>query len=168
MTSTGTLGTGGNLVADVATVLVARCLATLDADAGFVATLSDDGSTIQVERVTRYSENPVHLEFPVDAPYPIAETIRTRKPLLIASNEALCEHPGLVRVKSEDHACATLPLVGEDGELLGAINLGFDEPHEFTAQELDVISVLAQHCTQAMSVARHLQTELVRRAPTSS
>ena len=153
------------LLADIATVIVATFLAELEADAGFVATLRPDGQTLDVARVTPYSDKPVHLAFPVDAPYPLAETIRTRQPLFIASNDELCEHPGLIRVKSEDHACATLPLLDEDGELLGALNLGYDEPHAFTSDELELIDVLGRHCAQAMSVARHLQTEVARRTP---
>ena len=141
-------------------MIVAQCLDALDADAGFVATVSSDGSTLQVARVTPFSDQPVHLEFPLDAPYPLAEVVRTRRPLFIPSNEDLCDHPGLVRVMSEDHACATLPLLDGDGELLGALNLGFDEPHDFTDAELELIDTLGRHCADAMAVARRVQAEL--------
>ena len=148
------------LGAKVATVVVAECLPLIGADAGFVATLGPDGETVEVSRVTPFSERPAHLSFAADAPYPIAHTIRTRQPLLVASNDELCEHPGLVRVKSEDHACATMPLVAEDGTLLGALNFGFDEPHPFSDDEVEVIDVVARRCAQAMSVAWHLEREL--------
>ena len=153
-----------NLLAEVATVIVAECLEALDADAGFVATLSEDRQTLEVSRVTRYSHNPVHLTLPLDAPYPLAETVRARQPLFITSNEQLaCDHPGLVRVQAEDHACATLPLFDHDGELLGAINLGFDEPHAFSEEELDVILRLGRHVADAMSLARRVEAEIRRR-----
>lgn len=140
---------------DVATAIVARSLNVLEADAGFVATVSADGETLEVARVTPFAQEPVRLSFPLDAPYPLAETIRTRRPLFIASNEALeCDHPGLVRVQGEDHACATMPLHADDGELLGALNLGFEDPHEFTDEERELIELVAARCAEAMARAR--------------
>ena len=153
-----------SLGATVATAIVADCLDALQADAGFVATVADDGRTLEVGRVTPYSRKPVRLTFPLDAPYPLAETIRTRRPLFIASNDELCDHPGLVRVQSEDHACATLPLFDADGELLGAVNIGFDEPHTFTEEELKAIDALASHCASAMSLARRVRREVGERS----
>ena len=152
-----------NLPADVATVIVADCLEVLNADAGYVGTVGTDGQTIEVARVTEFSHTPVRLEFPLDAPYPLAETIRTGRELFIESNEQLvCDHPGLVRVKEEDHACATLPLYDENGDLLGALNLGFDEPHEFTPDEREQIQILAGFCADVMARTRRLGAELDR------
>ena len=156
---------GDTLAADLATLIVAQSLEALDADAGFLATVSHDERTLEGTRVTAYSDEPVRLAFPLDAPYPLAEVVRTRRPLLIPSNEDLCDHPGLVRVKSEDHACATLPLIDADGQLLGALNLGFDEPHDFTEAQLDVIDILGRHCAEAMAVARRLRAEFRDRTP---
>ena len=153
-----------NFVASVATVIVAQCLDAVGADAGFVATVAEDGRTLDVARVTPYSQTPVRLEVPLDAPYPLATTVRTRQPLFIANNDELvCDHPGLVRMVEEDHACATLPLFSEDGELLGALNLGFDEPHPFADDELELIDLLGRRCAEAMSVARRVDAEIRRR-----
>ena len=163
------LGGTKNLVVDLATVIVGRWLGVVHADAGFVATVADDARTLTVARVTPYSEGAVRLVMPLDAPYPLAEAIRTRRPLFIENNEQLaCDHPGLVRVVSEDHACATLPLLDEDGELLGALNLGYEEPHAFSQDELDAIQTLARHCTEAMAVARRVEADARRRAHGSS
>ncbi|MDP8911253.1 MAG: hypothetical protein M3M94_04230, partial [Actinomycetota bacterium] len=63
----------------MATTIVARCLEALGADAGFVATVADDDHMLHVARVTAYSDQPVHLAFPLDAPYPLAEVVRTRR-----------------------------------------------------------------------------------------
>lgn len=146
-----------SLLSRVGAAIVGECLAPLDADAGFVATIGEDGA-LDVARVTQFAETPVSLVFPLDAPYPIAATMRTGQPLFIASNQALCEHPGLVRVKSEDHACATQPLFDENGEVIGALNIGFDDPHEFSEQELRRLGFLAHECAVAMSAARRAQT----------
>lgn len=142
----------GQTPGDAAALAVAGCLDLIGADVAFVATLAGNSKTIAVSRVTPYSKYPVHLTFPLDAPYPIAETIRTRKPLFLADNEELgCAHPGLVRVKDEDHACATLPLF-VDEEFHGALNVGFEDPRRFSEADRDALAVLAERC--ALLIAR--------------
>ena len=151
---------------EVALPLVFESLAALGAESGYVATVDPSGEKIDVARVTEHSRRPVNLSFDLDAPYPLAETIRTRAPLLIPSNHQLeCEHPGLVRVKPEDHACATLPLFDGHGELLGAINIAFDEPKPFSDAELELIDITATHCAEAMTAAEALKSDLGLRAP---
>ena len=149
----------------LAAVIVAESLPAIAADAGFVAVVEDDGQTVNVLRVTPFADAPIRLTFPLESPYPLAETIRRRQPLFIESNERLaCDHPGLVRINEEDHACATLPLFDDDREILGALNLAFDEPHTFSNEELELIEVLARECRQAMLLGRRVRDELAGRA----
>ena len=144
----------GRQYIDTAALLFAVTLDSLGADTGFLATVTEDGQTLDVVRVTATSDNVVRLAFPLDSPYPVAEAIRARRALYIASNEQLrCDHPGLVRVQSEDHACATLPLFGTDGDLLGALNIGFEDPHEFSDDERRSIELLGERCATAMASA---------------
>ena len=139
---------------DRAALAVAAELDSLSADSAFVATLSDDGATIEVARVTPGSEAPVRLAFPANAPYPLAEVLRRQTALFIESNEHLaCDHPGLVRVEAADHACATVPLRGPGGRLLGAMNLGFETPHSFGDSERAAIDALAEKCAAALQDA---------------
>ncbi|MDQ3068083.1 MAG: GAF domain-containing protein [Actinomycetota bacterium] len=139
---------------DHAAAFVAEELERIGADAGFVATISTDGRAIDVARVTRFSENPVRLGFPVDAPYPIAEVLRGGGALFIASNEQLrCNHPGLTRVDEDDHACATVPLRDDAGEIVGALNLGFEDPREFPDVERAAIQELAERCARVLRAA---------------
>jgi GAF domain-containing protein len=152
------------LLTDVGAAVVADCLADLGADAGFVATPSEDGTILEVARVTPFAAKPVRIEVPLDAPYPIATTVRSKEPLFIQSNDDLCHHPGLVRMKSDDHACATLPLFGERDQLLGALNLGFEEPRRFSAEDLRVFALLARHCSRAMAAALAARDEVSRRS----
>ena len=63
---------GWRLSAKLATAVVAEALAAVGADAGFVATVAEDGETVNVLRVTPHSESPVPLTFPVSARYPLA------------------------------------------------------------------------------------------------
>lgn len=138
--------------ADAAALFVAQGLDALGADTAFVGTVGEDGQTLEVIRVTPASDNLVRLAFPLGSPYPIAEAIRVRRPMFIASNEQLrCDHPGLVRVQSEDHACATMPLFDEQGDLLGALNVGFEDPHEFSDGERRMIEFLAGRCATILA-----------------
>ena len=140
--------------ADRAALLVAAELESLSADAAFVATVSDDGTRIEVSRVTPYSDGPVHLAFPVNAPYPLAEVLRRPEAMFIESNEQLaCDHPGLVRVDAADHACATIPLRDVDDRVIGALNLGFEDPHAFGEAERALIEEVAERCARALEQA---------------
>ena len=148
---------------EVGISLVTSWLAPLGADAGYVGTVSEDGETLEVGRVTPYARQPVWLTFPLEAPYPLAVAVRERRPVFIADCEQLgCDHPGLVQVDGEDHACATLPIVAADGELLGAVNFAFEEPHYFTEKELELITIIGQRCAEMMDVARHAETEVLK------
>ena len=139
---------------DRAALAVVAELGSVNADAAFVATLSEDGARIEVARVTPASEAPVRLAFPVNAPYPLAEVLRRQTALFIESNERLaCDHPGLVRVEAADHACATVPLRGIGGRLLGAMNLGFATPHAFGEVERAAIEAVAEKCAAALQDA---------------
>jgi GAF domain-containing protein len=136
---------------DAAAMVLAGALELLGADAGFVGTVAPGARVLEVARVTPFSKSPVRLAFPVDSPYPLAVAIRDRQALFIASNEQLaCDHPGLVRVVEEDHACATMPLFAADGGLLGAVNVGFEDPHEFDDDERTLIGVVAKRCAAAL------------------
>jgi GAF domain-containing protein len=149
-------GDAGPLEA-AAAVLAAR-LGALGADAGFVAAVSGDGRTVDVARVTPFSESPVRLAFPADAPYPLAAAIRHGEPLFISSNDTLeCDHPGLIRIRGEDHACATLPLHGPSGAVIGSANVSFEEPREFSESDRRQIEGLFVACEEAMARALELR-----------
>jgi hypothetical protein len=136
---------------DAAAGVLAARLGALGADAGFVATISSDGRTVEVARVTPFSSVPVRLAFPADAPYPLAAAIRRNEALFISSNDTLaCDHPGLIRLRGEDHACATLPLHGPDGAVLGSANVSFEDTREFSDSDRAEIEGLFAACTDAL------------------
>ena len=140
---------------DTPTVRAARLLqgtlGEIGADVGFLGTPTESGEAVDVFRVTRASQNLVRLAFPAGAPYPLAHALRTGRDVFVASNEQLrCDHPGLVRVESRDHACATVVLRGADDRPIGAMNVAFDDPHEFRDDELQAIAAAAERCAAAL------------------
>jgi hypothetical protein len=107
---------------------------------------------LEVARVTPFSTAPVRLAFSADAPYPLAHVIRSDEAIFITSNEALaCDHPGLVRVRGEDHACATLPLHGGGGAVIGSANVSWEEPREFSDADRVEVARLVAECEQELA-----------------
>lgn len=132
-----------------AAVRVRQALERIGADAGYIGIPSRTGRAVHVLRVTPESQNFVELGFSIDAPYPLAAAIRHGVPLFVGDNASLaCMHPGLVRLRAEDHACATVPLLAGDGTLLGAINVTFEDPHEFSETERLTLEALARECAE--------------------
>jgi len=61
----------------------------------------------------------------------------------------------------------SLPAIAadDDGEVLGALNLAFDEPHTFSHEELELIEILARECRRAMLLGQRVRDELAGRRP---
>jgi hypothetical protein len=141
---------------EAAAAVLAGRLTDLGADAGFVATISPDGRTVEVARVTPFSGVPVRLAFPADSPYPLAAAIRSNEPLFISSNRTLaCDHPGLIRMRGEDHACATFPLRDPEGRAIGSANVSFEDPREFSDGDRTEIENLFAACRDALVQVLH-------------
>ena len=74
--------------------------------------------------------------------------------LFISSNEALaCDHPGLSRLRGEDHACATVPLHDAAGTVIGSANISFEDPREFSAGDRAELESVFAACAAAMEQA---------------
>jgi GAF domain-containing protein len=131
-------------------------LSVLGADAGFIGRLLGTDA-LQIVHVAGFAyETRERLLIPLDAPYPLAEAVRSDRALFIASNEELrCDHPGLIRMKHADHACATIPLAA-DGRLLGALNVTYDSPRSFDAADKELLHLFAERCARTIAATeRH-------------
>ncbi|MGN6333618.1 MAG: putative bifunctional diguanylate cyclase/phosphodiesterase [Motilibacteraceae bacterium] len=136
--------------AEVALLVLRAGMDAFDADTGFVALSPRPGASLQVLHVARLSAPPEPLEVPPEAPYPLAAAVRTGRSLFIASNEELrCAHPGMVRLRGEDHACASIPMRVDD-EVQGALNLSWDEPRPFDEDERALLEALGVQCAAAV------------------
>lgn len=140
---------------DVAAGMLAASLAVLDADAGFVGRLLGPDA-LQVVHVSGYAyEKTERLVLQLDAPYPLAEAVRSDRALFIGSNEELrCDYPGLIRMSHRDHACATLPLA-TSGRSLGALNVSYDEPRSFGPRDRELLQLLAYQFALVIERAEH-------------
>lgn len=99
-------------------------------------------------------------QFALDAPFPVAETVRTGQPVFLASRtEAQEKFPAFIAHRtSAHHAWAVLPLMIE-GRVIGAIGLGFKHEQQFGAEDQAFLFSLARQCTQALERARLYEAE---------
>lgn len=151
---------------EVAFVMLTSGLRALGADAGFLAVYDSERELLRVSRFAGYDSIPVEqLEVPLAANLPIAHAIRMRTALFVGSNEELlCDFDGLERLDPADHACASVPLmVGEDVPPLGAINVRFDSPREFSQVDRRLLAMLGERCAHAMLRAQRFSDEQTRR-----
>lgn len=99
-----------------------------------------------------YEPEAVQHFFPmtIDAPYPLCSSIRTAKPVWIASlTSAGPDYPVLQPVwsKHESRALAVVPLLHE-GRAIGAAGWTFREPRLFTEREQQVLTDIADRVSE--------------------
>lgn len=92
-------------------------------------------------------------EIPLDASAALAETARTLEPLWFSDGtDLLVRFPQSIAFTGVASS-AVLPFVGEHGECLGAMALGFVEPRRFSRAERDYLGTVVHLCTQALKRA---------------
>lgn len=133
-------------------------VAALKAIAGSVRQLSSDGSALVALQVFNYPPS-MALQWqtiPIDAPVPMAEVVRTARPILIESPEELMTTwPQFVEAMAalQYQAVALLPLIVA-GRPIGTISFGFDGPRRFDADDRGFLEALARQSAVALERAR--------------
>ncbi len=144
--------------AQVARVILTRGIEALGADAGSVALLDDDETTMQILAAVGYNDNMVAQwkEFPLDHPTaPIAKCVREKRLIWVGA-----EYRKLT-TDLRHHSWAALPLIVDD-EAIGGMGLSFTTGAPFTSSEREFANALANHCAQALQ--RALLTERLKQA----
>ena len=142
----------------VAAVVVEQGAACLDAQTSTVYLVSADHTTLQLVRSIGYvNEIPDEwARMPLDASYPVAEAVRTGKPVFVATHAEWRERfagPTWLPASNDDLSWAALPLM-IDGRMLGALGLRFARAGPFTSDERSFMIALAHQCAQALERAR--------------
>ena len=102
---------------------------------------------------------------PVDAPLPVTEAVRSRRPVIIPDPDTLAaEYPHLVGPEGgpAGKAWAALPLTRDD-DVVGAMALTFGEPREFDDEDRRFLAIVAQQCGEALERARLFEAERAAR-----
>lgn len=159
--------------AQVGNVIVEQGVRALDARAGLLSVLNEEGTDLVVVRDLGFSRDAVHdwLHLPLSISNPMTDAVRTGDPAFFDSKDALLErYPHLIDAYAipDDEARAIIPLIlGE--RVLGLLVFAFPHRREFPDDDRAFLQNLAQQCAQALDRARlyeheHKVAETLQRA----
>ena len=148
-------------VTAIAEALAAQTLTAFEASRGAVVLRSQDGEALETVAWRGHQDGVIERwrRFPLDATTPIGDAVLSNEPILMPSRDAWLErYPGLAREQIPE-AAASIPLDIGDGAI-GGLTLSFDEPREFTAEDIGFMLGAARQGAQALERAR---SEEIRR-----
>ena len=144
--------------AEVAEAVFVDGLAHLGGNTASLCLVAPDGKMVDIVHEIGYSDD-VKQEwqsFPLAAPLPASDAIRSGEPVLLRSwQERDRLYPvfvGTPMVGSQAHAIVPLP--DEAGTPFGALVVGFEEPRDFDAADRSHLVSLASLCAGALRRAR--------------
>lgn len=152
----------------VADVVVNQGIAALGASAGSVSLLAEKGSCLKVVQATGYPSSVLEAweSFSVMAAVPLAEAVRTGKPIFIESPAAFAaNYPHLAELPSVtgNSAFACIPLILEK-QVIGALGLSFSHTQIFSEADQGFMLTLGQQCAQAIARAQLYEAESYARS----
>ncbi|MBC8078247.1 MAG: GAF domain-containing protein, partial [Chloroflexales bacterium] len=101
--------------------------------------------------------------FPVAAPVPLAEAVRTAQPVWVESAEQLvARYPALATQQGGTQALAALPLVVQD-QVVGALGVSFHGFQTIPSGDRAFMVALVQQCAQALERAQLYEAERAAR-----
>jgi PAS domain S-box-containing protein len=145
----------------IAEALAEQTLTAFGASRGAVVLRSQDGTAL--ETIAWRGHQPAVIDrwrrFPLDANSPIGDAVLRNVPVVMPDRDDwLARYPGL-EGEQVPAAAASIPLdIGD--RAIGGLTLSFDEPREFTAEDVGFMLGAARQGAQALERAR---SEEVRR-----
>ena len=152
----------------VTEVVIKQGIEALGSHAGLVALLVENNNFLEVVGAFGYAQEIVDAwqRFPITAPLPLAQAVRTKKPIFLESAAAvISNYPQVADVvpATGNQALVAIPLVVE-GQTLGGLGISFTETQVFSADDQSFVLTLAQQCAQAIARARLYEAEQRARA----
>jgi len=132
-----------------------------EARGGLIATLSDDGESLEVIASRGYDMQYIEpfRTFPVSGNYPLSEAVRTGEGVFIRSEaERDTRYPELVGRSQPGHGLVCVPLVGERGTI-GGVVFSFPTDQEFPPARQALKIALARQAALALERARFSAAE---------
>ncbi len=133
-----------------------------EARGGLIATLSDDGDSLEVIASRGYDSKWIEpfSRFPVSGNYPLSEAVRTGEGVFISSEAERDErYPELVGRSQPGHGLVCVPLVGELGRPIGGLVFSFGTDQDFTPDRRALKIALGRQAALALERARFSATE---------
>lgn len=154
--------------AQVAEIVVAQGIASIEADAGALQLLSSDGKILEV--VNGQGSNRALIEsgwrrFSADLPVPSADALHRLEPVFIESRKDIRQNYGdmfSTKGASRVRAGAHIPLV-VSGRAVGVLFLGYIRPRRFSSAQRSFVLALGRQCAQALQRAQLYEAELDER-----
>ena len=150
---------------DVATVIVEQGIAAVEARAGSISLVSDDGAALEIIRAEGYSPAMLAdwMRFPLSLNVPLTTVVRTGEPEFISSiDEYVARYPEHRPTIPISRAWAALPLKAQ-GRVFGAMGLSFATEGPFSPEAQAFMRTLAEQCAQALDRSRLYQAERASR-----
>jgi GAF domain-containing protein len=140
-------------VKDLADIVFGAALPVLEATGGSIAVRDPHSDTLQVTVTPSLggAMQRAYARMPLHGPMPTSVAARTGETVLVPDEQAAARYEGLSAAfeMSSTRAVAVLPLrVGE--RLLGSIAIGFGDPQEFRAEDVELLRVFASQCAQVL------------------
>ena len=152
---------------DVARAAVSEGVEAVGADAGVLVLVDPDGDTLDMIETRGYDPRSVEQwrRFPLSAPVPIADAVRTGEIVVIPNAEERDRrYPAMTsRSRIAHPASISVPLVAE-GRSFGALGLSFKESITVKPEDRELLIAVARQCAQAVRRATLFDAEGVARA----
>jgi signal transduction histidine kinase len=157
---------------DVADTVVAESVAAFGAVDGVFCVPTSDGAALEIVHSLGLREETTqqYRTFPIDAPLPLSEAVRSGQPIMLGSKQDLvARYPQLREAnrRALTEAWIALPLM-IDERVLGGLALGFAEARHFTPEDHAFALALAQQAAQALDRAALYSAEREARAEAES
>jgi PAS domain S-box-containing protein len=150
----------------VANVVITQGIEVLEARAGSIALLREDGM-LDVAHSVGYTEEMLTTwgRIPLSAEVPLSHCIRENTPVWVATRDELARlfPQAYAHTSDATKSLAALPLI-VDGHPIGGLGLSFSAEHAFNVEERLLMETLAGHCAQALERARLYEAEAEARA----
>lgn len=154
--------------AQVADVIVDQGIAALMANFALVALLNKTSTELEIVRTFGCEAEQLNgwHRFSLDAPIPLAEAVRTGKPVWAESSAERAIHYPHLSESYEQHGIGSwisIPLMVE-GRAVGGISFGFSEIQLLESEDQGFILSLAQQCAQAIARTHLYEAEQIARS----
>jgi K+-sensing histidine kinase KdpD len=148
-------------VDEVVEIALREGLAALGAGRGVVGLLQPDGHTVHTIREVGF--RPRLLEdwptFDIDDDVPLAEAIRLREPLIIATADELqARYPRIGAGAASGGPAVVVPLIYED-RAVGGMYFRYDDANAVGESDKRFLAALGRQCASALARARLYETE---------
>ncbi|MEH1813290.1 MAG: AAA family ATPase [Nostoc sp.] len=153
--------------AQVSDVIVEQSMAALGASSALVALVNEGKTELEIVRAVGYKQDLIDAwrTFAIDSPSPLAEAVRTGKPIWAQPTEnRVARYPHLAEIYAQYdfNAWISIPLIVE-GWAVGGITLGFTQPQQLSGEDRAFILAVAQQCAQAIARAHLYEAERTAR-----